>query len=82
MTASSAFFLLNFFVLILLNMALLFHRRFIRAVGLYGLTMTSLSLPLEVLLGGPLVEWYIVFGSLVFVGLVSYNTMILEKEPH
>ena len=82
MAASSAFFLLNFFVLVLIDIALLFHRRFIKVIGLFGLVLTFLSLPLEFFLGGPLVEWYTVFGSLIFVGLVSYNTMLLEKDEH
>jgi hypothetical membrane protein len=82
MAASSAFFLLNFFVLVLVNIGLLFHRRFIKVIGLFGLVLTFLSLPLEIFLGGPLVEWYTVFGSLIFVGLVSYNTMLLGKDEH
>ena len=85
MIASSAFFLLNFFVLVLISIALLLHHRFIKLIGLFGLVLTFLSLPLEVFLGGPFVEWYTVFGSLIFVGLVSYNTMLLgkdERESH
>ena len=80
MTASSTFFLLNFIVLILINIALLFDNRFIKAIGLYGIIVTILSLPLELYLGGPHVEWYTVFGSLIFVGLVSYNTMLLNSK--
>ena len=80
MTASSTFFLLNFIVLILINIDLLFDNRFIKAIGLYGIIVTILSLPLEIYLGGPLVEWYTVFGSLIFVGLVSYNTMLLNSK--
>jgi len=64
----------------LISIGLMFHTRFIKAIGLYGLIMTILSLPLEFLLGGPLVEWYTVFGSLIFVGLFSYNTMILNSR--
>jgi hypothetical membrane protein len=80
MTASSTFFLLNFVVLILINIPLMFQRRFIKVIGVYGLLMTILSLPLEMFLGGPLVEWYTVFGSLIFVGLLSYNTMIMDSR--
>jgi hypothetical membrane protein len=80
MTASSTFFLLNFIVMFLINIALMFHRKFIKAVGFYGLTMTLLSLPLEILVGGPLIEWYTVFGSLIYVGLLSYNTMMMDSH--
>ncbi len=79
MTASSIFFILNFIVLILTNIALMFHNRFIKVIGLYGIIVTILSLPLEVFLGGPIIEWYTVFGSLIYVGLLSYNTNILEE---
>ena len=48
-------------------------------IGLYGLIMTILSLPLEFYIGGPIIEWYTVFGSLIFVGLFSYNTSLLDK---
>jgi hypothetical membrane protein len=80
LTASSTFFLLNFVVLILINIPLMLQRRFIKVIGVYGLMMTILSLPLEIFLGGPLVEWYTVFGSLIFVGLLSYNTMIMDSR--
>ncbi|MBN2228395.1 MAG: DUF998 domain-containing protein [Candidatus Thorarchaeota archaeon] len=76
--ASSLFFLTNFFVLIVINIVLLFHTNFIKAIGLYGLVLTILSFPLEIFLGGPLVEWYTVFGSLAFVGLLSFNTTMLK----
>ncbi|MDH4213885.1 MAG: DUF998 domain-containing protein [Candidatus Odinarchaeota archaeon] len=78
--ASSTFFLLNFIVLILINIALLLHNRFIKAIGIYGIIMTLLSLPLEIYLGGPLIEWYTVFGSLVYVGLLSYNIASLNSK--
>ncbi|MFW9959533.1 MAG: DUF998 domain-containing protein [Candidatus Thorarchaeota archaeon] len=78
MTASSTFFILNFIVLILISIALIFHNRFIKVIGLYGIIMTLLSLPLEVYIGGPIIEWYTVFGSLFYVGLLSYNTRLLE----
>jgi hypothetical membrane protein len=79
-TASSTFFLLNFFTLILVNVALMFHKRFIKLIGLYGIIMTLLSLPLEIFIGGPLIEWYTVFGSLGFVGLLVYNTRRTAKQ--
>jgi len=80
LTASSTFFVLNFIVLVLVNIALIFHDRFVKVIGFYGFIMTFLSLPLEILLGGPLVEWYTVFGALIFVGLLSFNTMIMDSR--
>jgi hypothetical membrane protein len=79
MTASSIFFILNFIVMILVNIALMFHSRFFKLIGAYGILMTLFSLPLEIVIGGPLIEWYTVFGSLVFVGLLAYNTAVMNR---
>lgn len=78
--ASSVFFILNFFVLLLVNIALLFHSRFMKLIGLYGIAMTLISLLLEIFISGPLIEWYTVFGSLIFVGLLAYNTEIVSRQ--
>jgi hypothetical membrane protein len=80
MVASADFFLLNFFVMLIINIALLFNSRFFKLIGLYGIVMTLLSLPLEIYIGGSLIEWYTVFGSLVFVGLLSFNTISISKN--
>ncbi len=81
MTASSTFFLLNFFVFILVNLALLLHPRFIKPIALYGLAVNFSSLGLQFAIGGPIVEWFTVFGALLFVGLLSHNTLKL-REAH
>ncbi|NHJ14409.1 MAG: DUF998 domain-containing protein [Candidatus Thorarchaeota archaeon] len=78
--ASSAFFLLNFLVLILVNLALLWHPQFIKAIALYGISIDLLSLGLEFALGGSIVEWFTVFGALLFVGLLSFNTLRLNRS--
>jgi hypothetical membrane protein len=80
MTASSTFFLLNFFVLILINVALLFHTQFIKPIALYGIGITFLSLGLELSIGGPITEWFTVFGSLIFVALISMNSIRLCEK--
>ncbi|MFX0108990.1 MAG: hypothetical protein ACFE7R_11950 [Candidatus Hodarchaeota archaeon] len=80
MTASSTFFLINFAVLIFVSIGLLFHPKFIKAIAAYGLLIDFSSLSLQITVGGPLVEWFTVFGALVFVGLVSYNSMKLGNE--
>jgi hypothetical membrane protein len=77
MMASSTFFLLNFIVLILVNVALLWHPKFLKVIAIYSLLINVLSLGFELTLGGPLVEWFTVFGSLGFVALLSFNTLNL-----
>jgi hypothetical membrane protein len=79
MVASSTFFLLNFFVLIIVNLALLLNSEFWKLVAVYGLAIDFLTLGLQLVIGGPLVEWFTVFGSLLFVGLISINTRILMR---
>ncbi|MFW9888046.1 MAG: hypothetical protein ACFFER_07690 [Candidatus Thorarchaeota archaeon] len=74
MVASSTFFLLNFFVLIIVNLALLLNSEFWKLVAVYGLGIDFLTLGLQFAIGGPIVEWFTVFGSLLFVGLLSLNT--------
>jgi hypothetical membrane protein len=79
MTASSTFFLLNFFVLIVISIALLLHPQFIKPIALYGIGITFLSLGLELSIGGPITEWFTVFGSLIFVALISTNSLRLNR---
>ncbi|MFW9800477.1 MAG: hypothetical protein ACFFD9_08575 [Candidatus Thorarchaeota archaeon] len=79
MTSSSTFFLLNFFVFILVNLALLLHPSFIKPIALYGLAINLSSLGLQFTIGGPIVEWFTVFGALLFVGFLSYNTLKLRS---
>jgi hypothetical membrane protein len=79
MTASSTFFLLNFFVLIVVNAALLFHPRFIKLIALYAFAIDILSLSFELTIGGPITEWFTVFGALFYVALISFSTLQLRK---
>jgi hypothetical membrane protein len=81
MVASSTFFLLNFIVLILVNLALLLHSDFWKPLAIYGLAIDFLTLGFEIMMGGPLVEWFTVFGSLLFVGLLSINTLAKTPPP-
>ncbi|MHA2209650.1 MAG: hypothetical protein ACXABV_10805 [Candidatus Thorarchaeota archaeon] len=74
MVASSSFFLLNFIVLIFINLALLLNSNFWKLIAVYGLAIDFLTLGLQFVFGGPLVEWFTVFGSLLFVALISLNT--------
>ncbi len=79
MTASSTFFLLNFLVLIVVNAALLLHPRFIKLIAIYGYAIDILSLGFELTIGGPITEWFTVFGALLYVALISFNTLQLKK---
>ncbi|MBD3160281.1 MAG: DUF998 domain-containing protein [Candidatus Lokiarchaeota archaeon] len=76
--ASSIFFELNFVVLILVSIGLLLHPSFVKIFGLYGLFIDFSSLFLAFSLGGPIVEWYTVFGALVFVAMVCLNTRKMD----
>jgi len=77
MMASSTFFVLNFIVLIPVNVALLWHPKFLKVIAVYGFSINVLSLGFELAVGGPLVEWFTVFGSLGFIALLSFNTLSL-----
>jgi hypothetical membrane protein len=82
MMASSTFFLLNFFVLIIVNLALLLKSEFWKLVAVYGLAIDFLTLGLQLAFGGPLVEWFTVFGSLLFVGLILINSRVLMPDQN
>lgn len=81
MLASSIFFELNFLVLVIVNLALLLHPRFVRLIALYGVAVAISSLAFAFIIEGPLVEWYTVFASLAYVGFLSINTLRLAKAP-
>ncbi|MFX0053474.1 MAG: hypothetical protein ACFFAX_02590 [Promethearchaeota archaeon] len=74
MVASSTFFLLNFFVLLIVNLALVLNSDFWKLIAVYGISIDFLTLGFQIFFGGPLVEWFTVFGSLLFVGLLVINT--------
>lgn len=75
MAASSLFFTILFVTLVFLIIALLLNPSFNKIVGIYGLGITFSSLYFALTVGGPVTEWYSVFGSLLFVALLSWNTM-------
>ncbi len=78
MTASSTFFLLNMFVLLLVNVALFLNADFSKVAALYGIAIDIVSVVLQFVVGGPIVEWVTVFGSLLFVGIVVIVTVTLH----
>jgi hypothetical membrane protein len=72
-------FILNLVVLILADVALITHPRFIRPIGYYGLVVAAIQvLTLALIFMGnssPLVEWFTVFTTLAFVGLIVINML-------
>ena len=74
MLASSVFFELNFVVLILLSLALALNPEFPKIAAFYGIFVSVSSLLFAFINNGPLLEWYTVFASLLYVGLVSLRT--------
>jgi len=75
MLASSVFFLLNFIVLLLINLALLIHPSFGKPIPILGILLDLSTLWMGFSVGGPITEWYTVFGSLFYVALVSIRSM-------
>ena len=80
MDASGAFFRIIFFVLIIIIIALFLNPAFNKLVGVYGFGITFSSLAFALTVGGPLTEWYTVFGALLFVGFVAWNSLKLKVE--
>ncbi len=80
MLASSVFFLLNFVVLLFLNLALLVHPGFSRPIAVFGILLDLSTLWMGIYVGGPITEWYTVFGALFYVSLVSVRSMRLVGE--
>jgi hypothetical membrane protein len=71
---SLAFFVSNLFVLILANVSLMTHRKFIRPIGYYGLIVAVINLLLVGLAYTSILEWFTVFTALGYVAFLSYNT--------
>lgn len=71
---SVAFFVLNLIVLILANVSLMTHPKFIKPVGYYGLIVGVLNLLFVGFAYTSLLEWFTVFTALGYVALLSYNT--------
>lgn len=80
MTASSVFFIINFITLIVLSIALALHKEFPKLIGLFGIGVSISSLVFEFAYGGPLVEWYTVFASLTYIGLLAIAAFQFSKS--
>jgi hypothetical membrane protein len=70
---SQVFFVLNFLVFVLVGASLFNHPHYIRAVAYYGFIIVLISLIFGLASDTPVLEWFTVFTSLGYVGLLSYN---------
>lgn len=71
---SLVFFIFNLLVLILANVALITHRKFIKPIGYYGLIVAVINLLFVGLAYTSILEWFTVFTALGYVAFLSYNT--------
>ena len=71
---SQVFFILNLMVLILANVSLMTHRKFIRPVAYYGFAVAVVNLLFVTLSDTPILEWFTVFTALGYVAFLAYNT--------
>jgi len=74
---SEVFFVFNLLVLILANITLMTHSKFIKPIGYYGLAVAVVNLLFVALTSTPLLEWFTVFTALIYAGLLAYNTLRL-----
>ncbi|WP_455285769.1 DUF998 domain-containing protein [[Eubacterium] cellulosolvens] len=74
---SQVFFIFNLVVLILANVSLMIHPKFIRPIGYYGLVVAVINLLFVVFYNTPILEWFTVFTALGYVALLAYNTFRL-----
>jgi len=74
---SEVFFIFNLLVLILANISLMTHPKFVRPIGYYGLAVAVVNMLFVVLTSTPLLEWFTVFTALIYAGLLAYNTLKL-----
>jgi hypothetical membrane protein len=77
---SLMFFILNLLVLILANVSLMTHRKFIRPIGYYGLIVAVINLLFVGLAYTSILEWFTVFTALGYVAFLSYNTFKTSRS--
>jgi hypothetical membrane protein len=78
---SSAFFVLNLIVLILVGASLFTHPAYIKLVAYYGFIVAAINLVFVLVHDTPILEWFTVFTALSYVSLLVYN-MLRAKFPH
>ena len=70
---SEVFFEVILLVLISASIFLLFHKDFIKPIAIYGIIVAIFDLIFVFVIGTPILEWFVVFTALGFVGLIVYN---------
>ncbi len=75
---SDIFFFVILFVLIITSIALFLHEAFKKPIGIYGIVVAILDVLFVFLIGTPLLEWFVVFTALGYVGLIIYNMYVEE----
>ena len=77
---SVVFFVFNLLVLILANVSLITHPKFIKSVGYYGFVVAVINLLFVGFTYTSLLEWFTVFTALGYVAFLSYNTLKMTKS--
>ena len=77
---SLVLFIFNLLVLILANVALITHRKFIKPIGYYGLVVAVINLLFVGLSYTSILEWFTVFTALGYVAFLSYNTFKMSPS--
>jgi hypothetical membrane protein len=72
---SDVFFAFILIVLILANVSLMTHPKFLRPIAYYGFIVALIDLLFVVASNTPVLEWFTVFTALGYVALLSYNTL-------
>jgi hypothetical membrane protein len=72
---SSAFFVLNLVVLILVGISLYTHPAYVKLIAYYGFIVAAVNLVFVLVYDTPIFEWFTVFTALSYVGLLVYNML-------
>ena len=77
---SYAFFIINFFAMLLVNTSLVAHERYSKFIAVFTYLLLAIMMGGFYLYGGvPLVEWFAVGGSMVFASLIALETWWLTE---
>jgi hypothetical membrane protein len=77
---SYAFFIINFFAMLLLNTSLVAHERYSKFIAVFAYLLLTVIFGGFYLYGGiPLVEWFAVGSSMVFASLLALETWWLSE---
>jgi hypothetical membrane protein len=69
------------FVLLFGSVFLLFHKDFIRPIAIYGFIVAIIDLIFVFFIFAPIIEWFVVFTLLGYVGLIIFNMYRKVRQP-